>query len=81
MDEAVRKQLIQEILPADAADTESHLLKWQGLNIASEEILKKEQTVESLSLVISAVSKAKSQFLTAFLKRKKLIHKTLEEIF
>jgi hypothetical protein len=81
VDEAVRKQLIQEILTADAADTESHLLEWQGLNIASEEILKKEQTVESLSLVISAVSKAKSQSLTAFLKRKKLIHKTLKEIF
>jgi len=80
VDEAVKKQLIDEILTADAADTEAHLLEWQNVNYASGEILKKEQTVESLFLVISAVSKAKSQSLTAFLKRKKLIHKTLEEI-
>jgi len=79
MDESVRQQLIQEILTADAADTESHLLEWQGLNTASAEVLKKE-SAESIQGTIQALSKAKNQSLTAFLKRKKLIHQALEEI-
>ena len=79
MDESVRQQLIREILTADAADTESHLLEWQGLNTASAEVLKKE-SAESIQGTIQALSKAKNQSLIAFLKRKKLIHKTLEEI-
>lgn len=79
MDEAVKRQLIDEILIANAADTESHLLEWQGLNTASAEVLRKE-SAESMHATIQAFSRAKNQSLIAFLKRKKLINQAIEDL-
>lgn len=80
MDEKMKQLLLDEIMSADNADTVAYMDDMVAFHAQAGKQLGKVEDCKSLKDTASAIAKARSSSLTDFLKRKKLVKETIEEI-